>query len=89
MAGVVGAPEAALDNLADAAAGRSITHESFLPLTYEDFALYREVQERLQSAKDVWLEVEALKERLEAWRLTGKAETLEEGMNRLKELGEI
>lgn len=36
LAGTVGAPEAALDNLAAAAAGIPIPHASFLPIAVED-----------------------------------------------------
>ena len=59
MAGVVGAPEAALDNLSDAAQGKPLRHpDGFLPLVYEDFEMYREGQAELQECR----------ERLEVWR---------------------
>lgn len=47
LAGVVGAPEAALDNLSDAAHGAPLRHETFLPVLDTDCSVIADLRERL------------------------------------------
>lgn len=51
MAGQIGAATRILDNLSAAAAGRPLRHETFLPVTDEDFAELTTLRTRLEELK--------------------------------------
>jgi hypothetical protein len=53
FAGSVGAPERVLDNLAAAAAGKPIPHESFLPVSAEECDEVRDLHDRLEQVRKV------------------------------------
>ena len=58
MAGQVGAAERILDNLSDAANGRPLRHETFLPVTDDDFselARKDELQYKAEELLNRWL----------------------------------
>ena len=50
MAGQIGAAERILDNLSDAANGRPLRHETFLPVTDDDFSELATLKELLRKA---------------------------------------
>ena len=51
FAGTVGAPERVLDNLAAAAAGQPIPHESILPVTAEECDAVSELRTKLDHVR--------------------------------------
>ncbi len=69
MVGQIGAAERILDNLSDAAAGRPLRHESFLPVVDEDFKEIVQLQAKIEEL-EADLKVE--KERVEELKELGK-----------------